>query len=119
SEALLSQEAPGELAGSIEAPKPGTYNIELRTPRGSGAPSFPPLAYTVSPAVNAELPRPAPNYGLLEHLASATGGRRNPAPGELAISRPTFEQRASLNPWLIVAAMILLIAEASVRRLTF
>ncbi|MGH7877884.1 MAG: hypothetical protein ACREQD_00140, partial [Candidatus Binataceae bacterium] len=81
--------------------------------------SFPPLAYTVSPAVNAELPRPAPNYGLLEHLASATNGRLNPSPRELAISRPLFEQTASLSSWLIVTAMLLLIGEALVRRLTF
>jgi uncharacterized membrane protein/uncharacterized protein YegL len=118
-EALLSQEAPGELAGSFEAAKPGTYNIELRTPRGSGAPSFPPLAYTVSPAVNAELPRPAPNYGLLEHLASATGGRLNPSPHDLAISRPRFERTASMSLYLVVAAMIMLICEALIRRLTF
>ncbi|HLW71615.1 MAG TPA: VWA domain-containing protein [Candidatus Binataceae bacterium] len=115
----LSPRAPGELGASFEAAAPGTYNIELRAPRGSGELTFPPLAYSVSPAVNAELPRPAPNYGLLEHLASATDGRLNPSPSELAISRPLFEQTASLSPWLIVTAMILLIAEALVRRLTF
>ena len=118
-ETLLSQEAPGELSGSIEAPRPGTYNIELKTAHVANASAFPPLAYTVSPAVNAELPRPAPNYGLLEHLASATGGRLNPSPRELAMSRPHFEQTASLSPYLVVAAMILLICEALVRRLTF
>ncbi|HVN91701.1 MAG TPA: VWA domain-containing protein [Candidatus Binataceae bacterium] len=117
-ETVLTQQAPGELSGSFEAPKPGRYNIELKQAHGAGF-TFPPLAYTVTPAVNAEVPRPAPNYGLLEHLASATGGRLNPAPEELALSRPTFEQHASLNPWLIVSAMILLILEALVRRLTF
>ena len=116
---ILAQQAPGELSGSFDAPKPGAYNIELKPPRGTVGYAFPPLAYTVTPAAYAEVPRPAPNYGLLEHLASATGGRLNPAPDELAISRPTFEQRASLNPWVIVAAMLLLIGEALVRRLTF
>jgi len=117
-DAILSQEAPGELAGSLEAPKPGTYYIQLKPPAGS-AQTFPPLAYTVSPAVSAELPRPAPNYGLLEHLASATGGRLNPSPGELALSRPQFEQTVSMSWYLVVAAMILLIGEALIRRLTF
>ena len=79
-DAILAQEAPGELAGSLEATKPGTYYIKLKPPPG-GAQTFPPLAYTVSPAINAEMPRPAPNYGLLEHLASATGGRLNPSAG--------------------------------------
>jgi hypothetical protein len=117
-DAILTQDAPGELAGSIEAPRPGTYNIELKPARG-GAETFPPLAYTVSPAVDAETPRPEPNYGLLEHLASATGGRLNPSPGELALSRPEFERTTSMSKYLIFAAMLLLIGEALVRRLTF
>lgn len=118
-DAILTQQAVGELSGSFAAPKPGTYNILLKAPRGAAAHVFPPLAYNVTPAVSAELPRPAANYGLLEHLASATGGRLNPSPGELAMSRPLFEQTVSLNPWLIVTAMILLIGEALIRRLTF
>jgi hypothetical protein len=117
-EAILSEDAPGELSGSIEAVKPGNYYIQIKPPNGSDQ-TFPPVAYTVSPAIDAEAPRPAPNYGLLEQLASATGGRLNPSPDELATSRPHFEQTASFSPWLIVTAMILLIAEALIRRLTF
>jgi uncharacterized membrane protein len=116
-DAILSQEGPGELAGSFEAPKPGTYYIALASRGGGG--TFPPLAYTVSSAVNAELPRPTPNYGLLEQLASATGGRLNPAPSELALSRPQFEHTGSMSAWLILLAMLLVIVEALVRRLTF
>jgi len=118
SDAILSQDAPGELSGSVEAVKPGNYYIQLKPPSGSDE-TFPPLAYTVSPAIDAEAPRPAPNYGLLEQLASATGGRLNPAPDELATSRPHFEHTTSFSSWLIVTAMILLIAEALIRRLTF
>jgi hypothetical protein len=118
SDAILAEGAPGELSGSLEAAKPGTYYIQIKPPSGSDE-SFPPLAYTVSPTIDAEAPRPAPNYGLLERLASATGGRLNPAPDELATSRPHFEQTASFSPWLIVTAMILLIVEALIRRLTF
>jgi len=117
-DAILSQDAPGELSGSLEAAKPGNYFIDLKPPPGSDQ-TFPPLAYTVSPAIDAESPRAAPNYGLLEHLASATGGRLNPSPQELALSRPHFEHTASFTPWLVVTAMILLIAEALIRRLTF
>jgi Ca-activated chloride channel homolog len=118
-ETLLTPEAAGELTGSFEAPKPGTYNIVLKAPPGGTGHVFPPLAYNVTPAVSAELPQPAPNYGLLEHLASATGGRLNPSPNELAMSRPLFAQTVSLNPWLIVSAMVFLIGEALIRRLTF
>jgi uncharacterized membrane protein len=98
-DAVLSQDGPGELSGSNQ--------------------TFPPLAYTLSPAIDAESPRPAPNYGLLEHLASATGGRLNPSPEELAMSRPQFEHTASFTSGLVVSAMILMIAEALIRRLTF
>ncbi len=117
-ETTMSQQVPGEFAGSIEAPAPGTYYIALRGPGGGRSATFPPLAYTVSPAVLAELPRPAPNYGLLERLASATGGRLNPSAAETGLSRPTLERRESLGTFLIVAAMIILIGEALVRRLT-
>jgi uncharacterized membrane protein len=117
-DAMLSQDAPGELSGSLEAATAGNYYIELKPPPGSEQ-TFPPLAYTVSPAIDAELPRPAPNYGLLEHLASATGGRLNPSPDDLLLSRPQFEHTASFTPWLVVTAMILLIGEALIRRLTF
>lgn len=117
-ETTLSQQVPGEFSGSIDAPTPGTYYIALRGPGGAKSPTFPPLAYTVSPAVLAELPRPAPNYGLLERLASATGGRLNPSAIETGLSRPTLEKRESLNSFLIIAGMIILIGEALVRRLT-
>jgi uncharacterized membrane protein len=114
----LSREAPGELSGSIEAPRAGTYNIELISPHVADH-SFPPLAYTVSPAIYAEVPRPAPNYALLENLAAATGGKLNPASDQLSLSRPKFEQTTSLSPWLMLSGMVLVIAEVLVRRLTF
>ncbi|HJU12091.1 MAG TPA: VWA domain-containing protein, partial [Candidatus Binataceae bacterium] len=113
----LSREAPGELSGRIEAPRAGTYNIELTSRRAEQ--KFPPLAYTVSPAIYAELPRPAPNYALLEQLAAATDGKLNPASSEIRVSRPHFEQSTSLNSWLILCAMVLTIVEALFRRLTF
>jgi Ca-activated chloride channel family protein len=116
-ETALTEEVVGELSGSIEAPAPGNYYFEVRSPSGKDK-KFPPLAFTVSPSVNAELPRPEPNYGLLEHLASATGGRLNPSPAEVSTERATLERRVSMNPYLLVAAMILLIGEALVRRLT-
>ncbi|MHB8383148.1 MAG: VWA domain-containing protein [Candidatus Binataceae bacterium] len=116
-ETALSEQVPGEFSGSIDAPAPGTYNINVRAP-GDKTQTFPPLAYTVSPAVLAEVPRPAPNYGLLEQLASATGGRLNPDVSAVGLGRPNLEQRKSLSPFLIIAAMIMLIGEALVRRLT-
>ena len=116
-ETALSEQVPGEFSGSIDAPAPGTYNISVRAP-GDKTQTFPPLAYTVSPAVLAEVPRPAPNYGLLERLASATGGRLNPEVSEVGLGRPNLERRRSLNPFIIIAAMFLLIGEALVRRLT-
>jgi len=113
----LGEEAPGELAGAIDAAEPGTYYIEVKS-SAAKATALPPLAYTVSPSVSAEVPRPQPNYALLEQLASATGGRLNPLTSDVEITRPTLEKRASLDAYLIVAAMLLLIAEALVRRLT-
>ncbi len=119
SEVILSEGVPGELYGSVEAPRAGVYYITLKSTPGAKEQTFPPLAYTASPAAFAETPRPEPNYGLLEHLASATGGRLNPEPGDLALVRPMLERRTTLSAWPIAAAMVLLIAEALIRRLTF
>jgi Ca-activated chloride channel homolog len=116
-ETPLSEDVPGEFSGSVDAPAPGTYYFDIRAPNEK-KPALPPLAYTVSPAVLAELPRPAPNYGLLEQLAAATGGRLNPSVSEIAMKRPMLERRESLDSYLIVAAMLLLIGEALIRRLT-
>jgi len=116
-EAVLSHEVQGELSGAIDAPDPGTYDIQVKS-AGSKTRPLPPLAYTVSPAVKAEIPRPRPNYALLEQLASATGGRLNPAPSEVILGRPTVKHRTSLDLYVVAAAMILLIGEALVRRLT-
>jgi hypothetical protein len=113
---VLTENVPGEFTGSIDAPEPGTYGIEVKGQ--GGRIKLPPLAYTVSAAVSAEVPRPAPNYALLEQLATATGGRLNPSPAEIALTRPVVERRTSFSGYLIVAAMLLLIGEALVRRLT-
>jgi hypothetical protein len=117
-QALLTQNVPGELSGSIDATHPGTYYIGLKS-IGAAQPALTQLAYAVSPAVNAEIPRPQPNYALLETLAAATGGHLNPMPSEVDMSRPTFEHRVSLSEYFILAAMLLLIMEALVRRLTW
>jgi Ca-activated chloride channel family protein len=115
---VLSQSAPGELSGSFAAPSAGTYYIELRSGQNGKERPFPPLAYTVSPAAFAELPRRRPNYDLLEHLAAATGGRLNPPPSELVMARPQFKHTVGFTQPLLLTAMLLLIAEALVRRLT-
>ncbi len=117
SDVVLSDVAPGELSAAIHAPRPGTYYIEVRSSDPKRE-KFPPLAYTVSPAVNAELPRPTPNYGLLERLAAATGGRLNPSIKDVELTRPTIEHKVSFDWYLVVAAMLLIIGEAAVRRLT-
>ena len=118
SQTALSEEVPGEIYGSFDAPRPGTYNITLKAATAQALP-FPPLAYTLSPAVSAELPRPEPNYTLLERLASGSGGRLNPSPSDVGLTRPEHEARQSMVAYPLLAAMIILIAEAFIRRLTF
>jgi len=115
---VLSQSALGELTGSFAAPEAGNYYIEMTSGQAGKERPFPPLAYTVSPAAFAELPRQRPNYDLLEHLAAATGGRLNPEISELKMARPEFKHSESFAQQLLALAMLLLIAEAIVRRLT-
>ena len=50
---------------------------------------------------------------------SGSGGRLNPSPADVGLTRPEHELRQSMAAWPLLAAMILLIGEALVRRLTF
>ncbi|HLH75658.1 MAG TPA: VWA domain-containing protein [Candidatus Binataceae bacterium] len=117
-EVLLTPAAPGEQQVSFAAPEPGTYYITLRSGLAGKDQPFPPLAYTVSSANFIEVPRVSPNYGLLEHLASATGGRLNPSVAEIKLARPRFESSEGFSRPLLLTVMILLMLEALVRRLT-
>ncbi len=113
----LSLDAAGEVRGEIEAPSPGVYRITFKSSAERGGLSVPPLAYSVSPSVLAEIPRPNPNYALLERLASATSGRFNPDLREISLTRSTLEKRVSARPFLLALAMLMMVVEAFTRRL--
>ncbi len=106
--------APGHYQGSFPTRTPGDYRIEIRGPRGAITQS--PLGYSLSPALNAERPRSELNWPLLEELAHATGGRMNPAPGEI-IPAPAPSKPVPLALDLLPMAILLFIADLVVRRL--
>ncbi len=113
----LDQRAPGEFTASFAAPRPGVYTIELQ---GAAArtTALAPLGYALSPAVAAEIPRPEPNYLLLERIARMTDGSFNPRIAALPGLQRKVAERTSLTRYFVVAAMLLLVAEALLRRRT-
>ncbi len=98
----LGEEAPGELAGAIDAPQPGTYYIEVKSSNAKAAPDSSARLYRQlrglggSPAAGAELR--APGAARVGHRRSpqpfARGGRADEADaGAAAIARHLSHRR--------------------------
>ncbi len=113
---LMPRIAPGQYAVHVAAPDAGTYDFQAickvaeRTVfagRCSACPRYP----------DEWTPRET-NEPLLRELAAATGGRFNPASGELFSDdqTPSVETHG-LWHYLLLAAVLLLLAELSLRRL--
>lgn len=114
SEIPMARIAPGHYRAAFPTREPGNFRIELRGPRGPI--TRPPLGYTVTSAINAERPRPEPDWALLDEIARATGGKVDPKPGEIAAVHGTAET-IPLAPQLLPAAVFLFIADLVTRRL--
>src|SRR5260370_37532958 len=91
-----TEKVAGDLAGSIEAPEPGNYYLEVRSPAGKDK-KFPPLAYTVSPSVNAELPHPELNYGFPRHIRLTMSGFINLTLAVRSTGRGMLRRRFSVD----------------------
>ncbi len=113
---LMPRVAPGQYAVHVATPDADTYDFQaictvaeraVFTGRCSACPTYP-----------AELAPCQADEPLLRELAAATGGCFNPAAGELfsANEVPSFETHG-LWHYLLMAALLLLLAELSLRRL--
>ena len=113
----MRHDASGRYAAQLETSKPGIYDFSATctiagwavfTGRCSACPAYP----------SEWIPRAA-NETLLRELAETTGGRINPPAGELFASddAPSLETRG-LWHYLLLAAIVLLLGELVIRRLS-
>ncbi|HEY6197849.1 MAG TPA: VWA domain-containing protein [Candidatus Binatia bacterium] len=113
----LKRLAPGHYQAALPFAAAGDYRVELKEDRRGRAISYPALGYTRPPEATSEAPTGNVNIALLQRIARATGGSINPAmEAEARTQKPPATVRY-LQSYLILAAALLFVAEAFIRRL--
>ncbi|MCO6455163.1 MAG: VWA domain-containing protein [Pirellulaceae bacterium] len=111
----LAQVAPGGYAARFPRPEPGTYHLEL-VQQLPGSEVFRKTRGLVVGYPDELRLRPT-NERLLRAVAEVSGGRYNPAPGELfAAPAAPARQAQPLWPWLLSLALVLFVADVALRR---
>ncbi|MED5374856.1 MAG: VWA domain-containing protein [Myxococcota bacterium] len=111
----LVEEVPGLYRGRI--PWDGALMVQVQVPSGPGTPTQE-LLGQAAPPVPQELSGRILDMALLERIAQASGGQVLPSVQALLHDdiRERQEQREHW-PWLLVAAVVLLLGEIGLRRL--
>ena len=120
-QSTLDQVAPGEYLMDFEAGKSGAYMITLYGQRGES--SIPPETHGLIVPYAQEYREFEPNLSLLQQLAELTGGQLlstdDKDPFEVVFLRAESGISAAVEiaPWLLLAALLLLVFEIAVRRI--
>ncbi len=115
---LLLQSAPGRYASSLQTPQPGAYHLEFAIKQGDQVVYRQSRGFTVGYSDELRI-RPT-NSALLRQLSQVSGGKYSPeasellTPNEETASRPT-----PLWPFLLTAALWLLVLDVALRRIDF
>ena len=114
----MTQTAPGRYQAQFDTPQQGAYHLELAPKRQGTA------AYRQSRGLVVGYPdelrlRPT-NETLLKSLALATHGSYSPAPNQVfAATDRTAQRTTPLWPYLLMAAVSLLVVDVALRRIDF
>lgn len=112
----MQRVAPGQYTAKVVTPEAGIYDFQATcTLRGQTVFSGRCSACPACPAES--IPRPA-NEPLLREVAAATGGRFHPSAEDVVASLgPPPTETYPLSHLLVLAALVALLAELSIRRL--
>lgn len=111
----LQQTAPGRYTATFPTPLDGAYHLEILQKKDGQ------LLYQQSRGLTVgyseELRLRAANDKLLQQIATATGGRYQPQASELlAPTSRTALRPTPLWPWLVTAAVLLIVVDVFLRR---
>lgn len=115
----LAPAGPGRFTVRVPAPARGNHHFDLRLE----SPAFPDGAVrayaAVAPSFPDEYKLAPPDLALLDRLASATGGARDPADlsALLAADPRAARHEHPLWPWLAAAALAVFLADVALKRL--
>lgn len=104
----------GRYRAALPAATAGTYQLSL----AAGQRPFTPVAFELSGELFGERKGLGFNVPLLEAIASASGGKSNPNLAELNQASSEVSQ-TPLTPYILVLALLMLLAEIVIRELGF
>ena len=115
---LLTQAAPGRYAADFTTGPAGAYHLELAVKQAGQVVYRQSRGLTVGYSDELRI-RPT-NDELLERIAGLSGGRCNPPVAEVFESGAASTTRPTpLWPWLLTAALVLLVLDVALRRIDF
>lgn len=105
---------PGRVEARVPLVQEGVHRAAVQL--GSESLRLPPLARPFSPEWELQ---PDPRFGeaTLRNLARRTGGNLSPASAQVLAGPRRSRGREELAPWLVLSALVLLLAEIACRRL--
>jgi uncharacterized membrane protein len=116
-ELKLRRTGRGKYQAPFEASQPGLYMISIKGRREGERQNLKTAGVILSPFLD-EYRRLRPNERLLKRLASISGGQYNPERNEVFLTPPPeIYQPQDIWQLLVVAAMVLFVADVAIRRL--
>ena len=117
----LDQTAPGRYEAKVDTGATGSYLFKIRQAAGEGddAATYSDFTRGLSISYKPEYRHLATNTEFLTALAVSTGGKFNATLDEIMTVRPEEAVRVRMQiwPWLLIAALLLFVADVAVRRL--
>ncbi len=111
---VLPQTAPGRYAAQIATGQQGAYFLELAVQEGANPPQRQSRSLCVG--YPDELQWKPTNVALLRQIANVSGGRFDPRPAEVFQPLRSAVQIQPLWPYLLSAALLLLLLDVALRR---
>jgi hypothetical protein len=116
----LRQTAPGRYEAQVNTSETGSYLFKIRQQKGTGegAEAYSDFTRGLTISYKPEYRHLATNTEFLTEMAAATGGKLNPTLDEIMTVSPeeAVRVRTQVWPWLLIAALLLFVADVAVRR---
>jgi uncharacterized membrane protein len=112
----LTQTAPGRYEAQVNTNETGSYLFKIR--QESGEETYSDFTRGLTISYKPEYRHLATNTEFLTEMAAATGGKLNPTLDEIMAVSPeeAVRVRTQIWPWLLIAALLLFVADVAVRR---
>ncbi len=108
--------APGRFEATFEASEPGSYQLRVRQRLADGTERV--LSRVLTRGYPEELRVGPPDQQLMQAIARLSGGRAGLRPEEaFRADGRTAQRPVALWPWLLAAAMVLLVLDVALRRI--